>query len=283
MAGPNDERRAITVLSNIDWSFDTPLYSRTRNSFLFDCRKHHWYPATFVREIPYSLIEVLSQPGEVVYDPFGGIGTTVLQALVLGRRPYAIERCRVAVEYVRAVWTLLDRRTDIESVRGALEELRHRYDSGGRHVAKLLKMDEEYGGLLREWFHEDTFKEIAFLILEERQHEAGAIGAAFRVALSATLKAVAAQDRGWGCIADNMLPKAAQLKKARSALGRFRRNCTLLLRRLKPRAPAWERMRWTFLGALKSQTASNMVILETTEPAANGVSILWCRLRPIRA
>ena len=69
MGGSSDERRAITLLSNIDWSFDTPLYSRTRNRFLFDCRKHHWYPATFVPEIPYSLIEVLSKPGQVVYEP----------------------------------------------------------------------------------------------------------------------------------------------------------------------------------------------------------------------
>ena len=251
MAGLNDERRAITVLSNIDWSFDTPLYSRARNSFLFDCRKHHWYPATFVPEIPYSLIEVLSQPGDVVYDPFGGIGTTVLQALVLGRRPYAIERCRVAVEYVRAIWTLLDRRTDIGEVRGALEELRHRYDGGGRYIAKLLKMDEEYGGLLREWFNEDTFKEIAFLILEERQHEAGAIRAALRVALSATLKAVGAQDRGWGCIADNMRPKAGQLKKARSALARFGRNCTLLLREVEAARSCMGEDALDFLGSVE--------------------------------
>ena len=76
MAAITRERRAMTLLSNIDWSFDTSLYSRARSPFLFDCRKYHWYPATFVPEIPYSLIEVLSVPGQVVFDPFGGIGTT---------------------------------------------------------------------------------------------------------------------------------------------------------------------------------------------------------------
>ena len=233
MTTGSGERRALTVLSNIDWSFDTPLYSRADNRLLFDCRKHHWYPATFVPEIPYSLIEVLSTRGQVVYDPFGGIGTTVLQALVLGRKPYSIERCKVAVEYVRSVWRLLDRRTDIAAVRCALEKLRGRYDVGQGYVAELLKVDEEYGGLLQHWFNEDTFNEVAFLILEERRQQVEVVRAAIRVALSATLKAVAAQDKGWGCIADNVRPKAEQLGKTRHALSRFARNSTVLLREIE--------------------------------------------------
>ena len=233
IGGSNDERRAITLLSHIDWSFDTPLYSRARNSFLFDCRKHHWYPATFVPEIPYSLIEVLSKPGQVVYDPFGGIGTTVLQALVLGRKPYAIERCRVAVEYVWSIWNLLDPRTNIAEVRDVMDEVVRRYDTRGAYAAELLRADGEYGALLEPWFNRETFEEVAFLILEERQQNVRGVRSAFRVALSATLKAVAAQDKGWGCIADNVLPKPEQVAKTRHALARFGRNSGLLLREVE--------------------------------------------------
>ena len=233
MGGSSDERRAITLLSSIDWSFDTPLYSRTRNNFLFDCRKHHWYPATFVPEIPYSLIEVLSRPGQVVYDPFGGIGTTALQALVLGRKPYAIERCRVAVEYVRSIWNLLDPRTNIAGVREVLKELVRRYDEDEAYARELLKADGEYGALLEPWFNRETFGEVAYLILEERQQGVQGVRSAFRVALSATLKAVAAQDKGWGCIADNVLPKPEQVAKRRHALARFARNVAVLLREIE--------------------------------------------------
>ena len=172
-------------------------------------------------------------PGEVVFDPFGGIGTTVMQALLLGRRPYSIERCRVAVEYVRAIWRLLDRRTDIEVVRDALEAVRGRYDEEQRYVAELLKVDEEHGVLLQDWFNGDTFNEVAFLVLEERRQEAVAVRSAVRVALSATLKAVAAQDKGWGCIADNVRPKQQQLARKRQALTRFGRNGALLLREIE--------------------------------------------------
>ena len=230
MTVQSDDRRVITLLSSIDWSFDTPFYSRTRNSFLFDCRKHHWYPATFVPEIPYSLIEVLSKPGQVVLDPFSGIGTTVLQALVLGRRPYGIERCRVAVEYVRALWALLAPQTDIDRVHRALDQLWRQYDSQRPYDLDFLEADAEFGSLLRPWFNEQTFKEIAFLILAERQQDDTAVRSALRVALSATLKAATAQNKGWGCIADNVLPKAEQRGKVRHALSRCYRNWTVLLR-----------------------------------------------------
>ena len=224
------ERRAMALLSDIDWSFDTPLYSRTRNEFLFDCRKHHWYPATFIPEIPYSLIEVLSHPGQIVFDPFGGIGTTVLQGLVLGRKPYAIERCRVAVELLRSIWTLLDPHTEITGATDMLGRVLSQYDRNCSYGTELLEVDAEYGALLRPWFNSDTFNEVAFLILQRRLQQTEAVRLASQVALSATLKAVSAQDKGWGCIADNVLPKAEQLGKARGALKRFTRNYTVLLR-----------------------------------------------------
>ena len=224
------ERRALALLASINWSFDTPLYSRARNDFLFDCRKHHWYPATFIPEIPYSLIEVLSTPGQVVFDPFSGIGTTVLQGLVLGRIPYAIERCRVAVEFLRSIWTLLDPRTDVRQVQDTLATRLKRYAKMQQYIHELPRDGFEYAELLRPWFNEDTFNEIAFLMVQDRRRCTPAVRAASQIALSATLKAVSAQDKGWGCIADNVLPKHEQLVRYRPALMRFNRNYTLLLR-----------------------------------------------------
>ena len=46
------------------------------------------YRACFKPQLPRFFIERLSQPGEVVYDPFMGRGTTVLEAALLGRVPY---------------------------------------------------------------------------------------------------------------------------------------------------------------------------------------------------
>ena len=45
------------------------------------------YRACFKPQLPRFFIERLTQPGEVVYDPFMGRGTTVLEAGLLGRVP----------------------------------------------------------------------------------------------------------------------------------------------------------------------------------------------------
>src|SRR5688572_13855394 len=44
------------------------------------------YRACFKAELPRFLIERLTGPGEVVYDPFMGRGTTLLEAALMGRR-----------------------------------------------------------------------------------------------------------------------------------------------------------------------------------------------------
>jgi hypothetical protein len=45
------------------------------------------YRACFKPQLPRFFIERLTQPGDVVYDPFMGRGTTVLEAALLGRVP----------------------------------------------------------------------------------------------------------------------------------------------------------------------------------------------------
>ena len=45
------------------------------------------YRACFKPQLPAFFIERLTSPGETVYDPFSGRGTTVVQAALMGRRP----------------------------------------------------------------------------------------------------------------------------------------------------------------------------------------------------
>ena len=47
------------------------------------------YRACFKAQLPEFLIERLSAPGDTVYDPFSGRGTTALQAALMGRRAAA--------------------------------------------------------------------------------------------------------------------------------------------------------------------------------------------------
>ena len=46
------------------------------------------YRACFKPQLPAFFIERLTRPGDVVYDPFMGRGTTPIEAAIRGRRPY---------------------------------------------------------------------------------------------------------------------------------------------------------------------------------------------------
>jgi hypothetical protein len=49
------------------------------------------YRACFKPQLPRFFIERLTQPGEVVYDPFMGRGTTAIEAALLNRVPYGCD------------------------------------------------------------------------------------------------------------------------------------------------------------------------------------------------
>ena len=49
------------------------------------------YRACFKPQLPRFFIERLTSPGDIVYDPFMGRGTTLIEAALLGRQPYGCD------------------------------------------------------------------------------------------------------------------------------------------------------------------------------------------------
>ena len=76
--------RIAKAFQGINWSF-----SDAETGFL--THGLHPYPAKFIPQIPGYCIRLLSAPGELVLDPFGGSGTTALEAIRLGRRALSID------------------------------------------------------------------------------------------------------------------------------------------------------------------------------------------------
>src|SRR5574337_230573 len=74
-----DAKKVSTDLKAINWSF-------TSDDTGFLTHDLHPYPAKFIPQIPGHCIARLSLRGELVLDPFGGSGTTALEAVRLGRR-----------------------------------------------------------------------------------------------------------------------------------------------------------------------------------------------------
>lgn len=56
----------------------------------------HPYPAKFIPQIPRKAIDLWTKPGELVYDPFCGCGTTLLEARLMGRPSIGTDNNAVA-------------------------------------------------------------------------------------------------------------------------------------------------------------------------------------------
>src|SRR4051812_17737336 len=78
------------LLGAIDWDFADADTRRSGHGL-------HPYPAKFVPQIPEALIRLLTYPGELVLDCFGGSGTTALEALRAGRRAVSIDANPIAI------------------------------------------------------------------------------------------------------------------------------------------------------------------------------------------
>lgn len=65
-------------LKELDWDFEKDVTNYMTHDI-------HPYTAKFIPQIPRQLILQLSVNGEVVWDPFGGSGTTAVEALFLNR------------------------------------------------------------------------------------------------------------------------------------------------------------------------------------------------------
>ena len=76
--------RAFTTLKpREEWSFRDAGRSQT-TAFTHD---YHRYPAKFIPQIVRKLIEDYAPSGtQVVCDPFGGCGTTLVEAKLLGHK-----------------------------------------------------------------------------------------------------------------------------------------------------------------------------------------------------
>ena len=204
-----DESYVKRVISQVDWDFMNTAYLEEGVIPPFNIRKHHGYLATFTPALPYVLIEALTHPGAVVLDPFLGIGTTYLQALILGRKPLGIESCHIATQFLKAFVYLFQNSKQISF---GLQEW---YD-----VKSSYNKDFRFNGtdfpksfhLLEPWYHPETYHELCYLKGCLSSSKNTIFIALVNIVLSNSLIRLSSQNRGWGYIADNVKPKELRPK-----------------------------------------------------------------------
>ena len=204
----------ISDLEKINWDFSNAWSTYGVHDF-------HWFPARLIPQIPGILITTLTKRADVVLDPFCGSGSTLVEALRLGRKPIGVDVVPLACLISRVKTFIIEPKL--------LEETACRFLRETKRMRKNLKLTktvllpeiipadklEKYHQDSRilpieRWFHPQTFYEIELIKELIDLQETAEFKNFFTVCLSDRLKSCCSQNRHghhWGYISDNVLPK----------------------------------------------------------------------------
>jgi DNA modification methylase len=128
----------------------------------------HSFPAKFPPQLPRKFIENLTEPGDVVLDPMVGSGTTVVEALLAGRKgmgfdidPLALLLSQVKVSDLEPQQAAREGERVLKGARKAVQEKRSALldELAGR-------WDEKTRAFVDYWFAQETQLELLGLIRE---------------------------------------------------------------------------------------------------------------------
>lgn len=200
--------RGLATLATTDWQ-------RIRRGSSKNLHGLHPYPTRFTPEVPASLIQALSRPGETVLDPFCGSGTTLLEAVRLRRHAVGVDISPLAVLIAKVKCTRFNRR-DEQAIKGSLAWATsivagfygetHRKPKGKSQLSLGLRDHCSKIGLdaapiarawatseLTNWFGQEAFCEISLIRAVLEQCPLPAARDLLKVALSSILVSVSFQ------------------------------------------------------------------------------------------
>ena len=135
---------------------DTALISAVKDAKETTYLTHnfHPFPAKFIPQIPRILIEQFSEPGDTVFDPFCGSGTTLVESSLLGRNSIGTDINPISILASRVKTTPLDA-DQVGLVSSTVSAIKDRIQEG-----RLSQDIPEFHGR-DHWFMEHVQHELA--------------------------------------------------------------------------------------------------------------------------
>ena len=171
-------KTALARLSAVNWDFKTAVTNGDTHSF-------HPYPARFIPQIPQKLITAFTRPGDTVYDPFVGCGTTCVEANLAGRNALACDASELAVLITRVKTTPLPA-TATKDIPKILSRISRQ--------AQTKEFVTAPPGVAVEWFEDFVTRELTIIKNEIDKMRSKPLRNFLRVALSAVIVGVSRQD-----------------------------------------------------------------------------------------
>jgi DNA modification methylase len=134
----------------------------------------HSFPAKFPPQLPRKFIEGLTRPGDVVLDPMAGSGTTIVEAVLAGRRGIAFDIDPLALLLSSVKVTPVSVHQAARTGREVLERAAVAITSSRDELEETLdsRWDSKTRRFLDYWFARETQLELLALIREiERIHD----------------------------------------------------------------------------------------------------------------
>lgn len=237
--GPKEIFRALKAQ---DWSF-------THDDTGYLTHDLHPYPAKFIPQIPAHLIAALSDPGDVIFDPFGGSATTAVEAVRMGRRAASIDANPLSglIGRVKTGFMTPAVRGDLEQLRAAIESyiVSPAIKKPGwvkSTIARCKQFIPEIPNI-EKWFSESAIAELSLIRFLIEEITEGLAADAALLALSRIVIRISYQDSETRYVAK---PKKVELGLTLSA---FSESLNTIARRLEHAAPNLQRADARFIVA----------------------------------
>ncbi len=240
------------AMERINWDFDD--YSSTK--YPLDLNSIPWYPATFPAPLPKYLIALLSEPEDIVFDPFGGKGTAAVETLKQRRKfvyndlnPHAVQIMQCVLDAIRqpddeeVLYRVIDTDKDYLSAENNTNE--YPSYSGQKEECVLPKLPDGFLAQLSErginhdaiyWYHSETLKELLSIYDHINQYE-DSEKSVRKLAFLSILKVVSSQRGHFSYVTDNCKPAELKYYNAVIAyldmLDRIQRACVDFKRQYK--------------------------------------------------
>jgi DNA modification methylase len=158
---PFQYKETFRKILNEDFDFHGEDSSYATHNF-------HAFPAKFPPQLPRKFIIGLTIPGERVLDPMSGSGTTVLEAMILGRHGIGIDIDPLALDLCKVKVTPLDLEKLIKKAKLIIERssyvLQHKKDKLRSDLNS--RFDPQTEKFVDYWFLKETQLELLALIQE---------------------------------------------------------------------------------------------------------------------
>ncbi|MFH1192038.1 MAG: DNA methyltransferase [bacterium] len=139
---------------NNSWAFA----DKTRKDTAYITHGYHRYPAKFIPQIVSRLAGKYTKEGDLIVDPFGGCGTTLVEAKVMGRQSVAVDINPVAVLITKA------KITPLEPIRIEKEfiDLKSKLENYSEDTKVKAPVQER----IDYWFKQEEKRKLAFIFSE---------------------------------------------------------------------------------------------------------------------